>query len=194
MPEFPIRKIVVIKEEIFHEGGPVAAKPRLRAAALAVVTNPFAGRYVEELQPAMDDLKPLGLMLSDRLIEVLGGDPRLIDGYGKGAIVGAAGELEHGALWHVPGGYAMRERLGDAKAIVPSAKKVGGMGARLDVPLGHINAAYVRSHFDAMEVGVADGPRPDEIVFCLAMTIGPRIHDRMGGLAAGDIKAWDGLR
>ncbi len=156
--------------------------------------NPFAGRYVEELQPAMDDLKPLGLMLSDRLIEVLGGDPQPIDGYGKGAIVGAAGELEHGALWHVPGGYAMRERLGDAKAIVPSAKKVGGMGARLDVPLGHINAAYVRSHFDAMEIGVADGPRPDEIVFCLAMTIGPRIHDRMGGLAATDIKAWDGLR
>ena len=194
MPEFPIRKIVVVKEEIFHEGGPAAAKPRLRAAALAIVKNPFAGRYVEELQPAMDDLKPLGLMLSDRLIEALGGDPQPIDGYGKGAIVGAAGELEHGALWHVPGGYAMRERLGDAKAIVPSAKKVGGMGARLDVPLGHINAAYVRSHFDAMEIGVADGPRPDEIVFCLAMTIGPRIHDRMGGLAAADIKAWDGLR
>ena len=194
MPEFPIRKIVVIKEEIFHEGGPVAAKPRLRAAALALVTNPFAGRYVEELQPAMDDLKPLGLMLSDRLIEALGGDPKAIDGYGKGAIVGAAGELEHGALWHVPGGYAMRERLGDAKAIVPSAKKVGALGARLDVPLGHINAAYVRSHFDAMEVGIADGPRPDEIVFCLAMTIGPRIHDRMGGLAAADIKVWDGLR
>jgi hypothetical protein len=194
MAEFPIRKIVVVKEEIFHEGGPAAAKPRLRAAALAIVKNPFAGRYVEELQPAMDDLKPLGLILSDRLIEALGGDPAPIDGYGKGAIVGAAGELEHGALWHVPGGYAMRERLGDAKAIVPSAKKVGGMGARLDVPLGHINAAYVRSHFDAMEVGVSDGPRPDEIVFCLAMTIGPRIHDRMGGLAAADIKAWDGLR
>ncbi|TIX99039.1 MAG: amino acid synthesis family protein [Mesorhizobium sp.] len=154
MSEFAIRKVAVLTEEIFHEGGPVAKVPRRRAAAMAVVNNPFAGRYVEDLQSA----------------------------------------LEHGALWHVPGGYAMRERLGDAKAIVPSAKKVGAFGSRLDVPLGHINAAYVRSHFDAMEVGISDGPRPNEILFCLAMTCGPRVHDRMGGLAATDIKAWDGLR
>jgi hypothetical protein len=194
MVEFPIRKIAVVVEEIFHEGGPAAEQPRRRAAAMALVRNPFAGRYVAELQGAMEDLKPLGLMLSDRLIEALGGDPSDIDGYGKGAIVGTAGELEHGALWHVPGGYAMRERLGEAKAIVPSAKKVGAFGARLDVPLGHINAAYVRSHFDAMEVGISDGPRPDEILFVLAMSCGPRIHNRMGGLEATDIKAWDGLR
>lgn len=194
MVEFPIRKIAMLVEEIFHEGGPAADEPRRRAAAMALVGNPFAGRYVAELQGAMEDLKPLGLMLSDRLIEALGGDPSAIDGYGKGAIVGTAGELEHGALWHVPGGYAMRERLGEAKAIVPSAKKVGGFGARLDVPLGHIHAAYVRSHFDAMEVGISDGPRPDEILFVLAMSSGPRIHNRMGGLEAKDIKAWDGLR
>ncbi|CAI2931638.1 amino acid synthesis family protein [Aminobacter niigataensis] len=194
MHEFPIRKIAVTVEEIFHDGGPPAREPRRRAAALAVVKNPFAGRYVEDLQSAMDDLKPLGLMLTDRLIAALGGDAKAIDGYGKGAIVGSAGELEHGALWHVPGGYAMRERLGEAKAIVPSAKKLGGFGARMDVPIGHINAAYVRSHFDAMEVGMPDGPRPDEIVFALVMTCGPRIHDRMGGLKASDIKAWDGLR
>ncbi|TPI10157.1 amino acid synthesis family protein [Mesorhizobium sp. B4-1-1] len=194
MPDFPIRKVAVLTEEIFHDGGAVAKEPRLRAAALAVVKNPFAGSYVEDLQGAMEDLKPLGLLLSDRLIAALGGDVKKIDGYGKGAIVGSAGELEHGALWHVPGGYAMRERLGDAKAIVPSAKKVGAFGSRLDVPLGHINAAYVRSHFDAMEVGISDGPRPDEILFCLAMTCGPRVHNRMGGLAAQDIKAWDGLR
>ncbi|GAA2883013.1 hypothetical protein GGQ99_002934 [Aminobacter niigataensis] len=194
MHEFPIRKIAVTVEEIFHDGGPPAREPRRRAAALAVVKNPFAGRYVEDLQSAMDDLKPLGLMLTDRLIAALGSDAKAIDGYGKGAIVGSAGELEHGALWHVPGGYAMRERLGEAKAIVPSAKKLGGFGARMDVPVGHINAAYVRSHFDAMEVGVPDGPRPDEIVFALVMTCGPRIHDRMGGLKASDIKAWDGLR
>jgi len=193
MPEFPIRKIVVQVEEIFHEGGPVAAVPRRRAAAMALVNNPFAGRYVKELQPAMDDLKPLGLMLADRLIEALGGKDG-IDGYGKGAIVGTAGELEHGALWHVPGGYAMRERLGEAKAIVPSAKKVGAFGARIDVPIGHINASYVRSHFDAMEVGIADGPRPDEILYILAMTCGPRVHSRMGGLEAKDIKVWDGQR
>ena len=99
----------------------------------------------------MEDLKPLGLMMSERLVAALGGREG-IDGYGKGAIVGEAGELEHGALWHVPGGYAMRELLGGTKAIVPSAKKVAGLGATLDVPLGHIDAAYVRSHFDAMEV------------------------------------------
>ena len=194
MPDFPIRKVVVTIEEILHDGGPPAQVPRRRAAALAVVKNPFAGRYVEDLQSAMEDLKPLGLMLSDRLIAALGGDAKAIDGYGKGAIVGSAGELEHGALWHVPGGYAMRERLGEAKAIVPSAKKLGAFGARLDVPIGHVNAAYVRSHFDAMEVGMPDGPRPDEIVFALVMTCGPRVHDRMGGLKASDIKAWDGLR
>lgn len=194
MPEFPIRKIAVLSEEIIHDGGPAANMPRRRAAAMALVKNPFAGRYEEKLQSAMDDLKPLGLLLTDRLIATLGGDAHIIDGYGKGAIVGSAGELEHGALWHVPGGYAMRERLGEAKAIVPSAKKVGAFGARLDVPIGHINAAYVRSHFDAMEVGIADGPRPDEILFCLVMTCGPRVHNRMGGLEAKDIKLWDGQR
>ena len=194
MPDFPIRKVAVLTEEIFHDGGPVAKEPRLRAAALAVVKNPFAGRYVEDLQGAMEDLKPLGLLLSDRLIAALGGDVKRIDGYGKGAIVGSAGELEHGALWHVPGGYAMRERLGDAKAIVPSAKKVGAFGSKLDVPLGHINAAYVRSHFDAMEVGIADAPRADEIVLALVMTTGPRIHARVGGLEASKIEGKDGLR
>jgi hypothetical protein len=194
MPEFPIRKIAVLTEEIFHEGGPASGEPRRRAAAMALVKNPFAGRYVEELQSAMDDLRPLGLMLTDKMITALDGRAEEIDGYGKGAIVGVDGEIEHGALWHVPGGYAMRERLGGAKAIVPSAMKVGAFGSRLDVPLGHINAAYVRSHFDAFEVGISDGPRPDEILFCLAMTVGPRIHNRMGGLEAGGIKVWDGQR
>jgi len=194
MPEFPIRKIAVLTEEILHEGGPAPVTPRRRGAALALVKNPYAGRYAAELQPGMEDLKPLGLMLTDRLIAALGGDIAAIDGYGKGAIVGTAGEIEHGALWHVPGGYAMRARLGDAKAIVPSAMKVGAFGASLDVPLGHTNAAYVRSHFDAITVSIPDGPRVDEILFCLAMACGPRVHNRMGGLAAQDIRAGDGLR
>lgn len=193
MPEFPIRRISVLTEEILHEGGPASAEPRRRAAAMALVKNPFAGKYVEELQPGMEDLKPLGLMLTDRLVAALGGI-KAIDGYGKGAIVGTAGEIEHGALWHVPGGYAMRDRLGKAKAIVPSAMKVGAFGAALDVPIGHINAAYVRSHFDAMTVSMPDGPRPDEILFCLVMACGPRVHNRMGGLAAADVKGEDGLR
>jgi len=193
MPDFPIRKVAVLTEEILHDSGPAATQPRRRAAAMALVKNPFAGHYVEDIQGAMDTLKPLGLMLTDRLIAALG-DIDAIDGYGKGAIVGSDGEIEHGATWHVPGGYAMRERLGQAKAIVPSAMKVGGFGSRLDVPLGHINAAYVRSHFDAMEVGLADGPRPDEILFVLVMACGPRIHNRMGGLDVKDIKVWDGQR
>jgi hypothetical protein len=118
----------------------------------------------------------------------------VVEGYGKGAIVGEAGELEHGGLWHAPGGYAMREVLGGAKAIVPSTKKVGGPGARLDVPVTHINASYVRSHFDAMEVGINDAPRRDELVLVLVMTTGARVHARAGGLEASQIKGEDGLR
>lgn len=160
---------------------------------MALVENPFAGKFVPDLQPAMEDLKPLGLMMSRRLIAALGGREG-IDGYGKGAIVGAKGEAEHGALWHVPGGYAMRELLGESRAIVPSAMKVGAMAATLDVPLGHINAAYVRSHFDAITVSMPDGPRDDEILFVLAMSKGPRIHSRMGGLEVWQVKGEDGLR
>ena len=194
MMEAMVRKRLISVEEIFHEGGPVAATPYRRASALAVIQNPYAGRYHAGIQPFMEALKPVGLDLARRLIVALGGDPRAIEGYGKGAIVGAAGEIEHGALWHAPGGYAMRELLGGAKAIVASTKKVGGPGARLDVPVTHINASYVRSHFDAMEVGLADAPRADEMVLALVMTTGPRVHNRAGGLAAGDIIGKDGLR
>ena len=161
---------------------------------MTVIENPFAGRYVEDIAGFMEDLKPLGAAMAKELLAALGGDAKAIDGYGKGAIVGAAGEIEHGALWHVPGGYAMREALGDAKAIVPSTKKVGGPGTRLDVPVTHVNASYVRSHFDAMEVGVSDAPKADEIALILVMTCGPRVHARVGGLAAEAIKGEDGLR
>ena len=194
MPDMQVRKKLMTVEEIFHEGGPVSGKPLRRAAALAVIHNPFAGRYVEDIAGLMDDLKPLGLEMAKSLIAALGGDPKTVEGFGKGAIVGSAGELEHGALWHVPGGYAMRHLLGEAKAIVASTKKVGGPGTRLDVPITHINASYVRSHFDAMEVGVSDAPRSGEIVLALVMTTGPRIHARVGGLKASEIKGEDGLR
>ncbi|MEP6644109.1 MAG: amino acid synthesis family protein [Acidobacteriaceae bacterium] len=193
MPEVKIRKKVITVEEIFHEGGPPAAKPLRRAAALVVIHNPFAGGYVQDIAPFMDDLKPLGLQMARELVAALGG-PGNVEAYGKGAIVGAGGELEHGALWHAPGGYGMREVLGDAKAIVASTKKIGGPGTRLDVPITHINASYVRSHFDAMEVGLADAPRADEIVLALIMTTGARIHARVGGLKAAEIKGEDGLR
>ena len=194
MPEPKIRKFLTTVEEIYHEGGPVSAKPLLRGSVIAVIENPYAGSYQEEIAGFMKDLEPLGLAMANRLVAALGGDAKAIQGYGKGAIIGQGGELEHGALWHVPGGYAMREILGDAKAIVPSTKKVGGPGARLDVPVTHINASYVRSHFDAMEVGVPDGPRANEIALVLVMTTGSRIHARVGGLKADEIKGEDGLR
>lgn len=189
-----LRKQATLVEEIFHEGGPPPVEPLLRGAVCAVLHNPYAGRWEPDILPMMEALKPLGLAMANALIDALGGDPGRIEGYGKGAIVGAAGELEHGALWHVPGGYAMREALGGAKAIVPSTKKVGGPGTRLDVPVTHIDASYVRSHFDAFEVGLADAPAADEIVVALVMTTGPRIHARVGGLAADEIAGEDGLR
>jgi len=193
MTNINMRKLALFREEVFHEGGPVASKPLLRGAAMAIIKNPFAGRYEPEIQHFMEDLKPLGLEMAGKLIELLGGADQ-IEGYGKGAIVGEAGEIEHGALWHAPGGYAMRELLGDAKAIVPSTKKVGGVGTRLDVPLTHINASYVRGHFDAMEVGANDAPKADEMAMILVMSTGGRIHDRAGGLKAADIEGKDGLR
>ena len=194
MHEVIVRKKLLCVEEIFHEGGPIAEKPLRRAAMLTVIRNPFAGCFVLNIAGFMDDLKPLGLEMARALVAALGGDGSIVEGYGKGAIVGSAGEIEHGALWHVPGGYGMREVLGGAKAIVASTKKVGGPGTRLDIPITHINASYVRSHFDAMEVGISDAPRADEIVLALVMTTGARVHARVGGLKASEIKGEDGLR
>ncbi|NTG03471.1 amino acid synthesis family protein [Agrobacterium rhizogenes] len=194
MPDVKIRKFLTVIEEIYHEGGKPVAKPLKRGAIVAVIENPFAGSYHEEITGFMKDLEPLGLDMANRLVAALGGDPTVVEGYGKGIIVGQAGELEHGALWHAPGGYAMREVLGGAKAIVPSSKKVGGPGTRLDVPVTHINASYVRSHFDSIEVSVPDGPRANEMAVVLVMTTGPRVHARSGGLKAEDIKGEDGLR
>jgi hypothetical protein len=202
-------------EDIHHEFGPPAAQPLRRGAIAAVLRNPYAGRHEPDILPMMDALQPLGITLAQQLRQAMDVPVERIEGYGKGAIVGAAGELEHGALWHVPGGYAMRELLGwkgdrqayaqgrgeakkgqpgNALAIVPSTKKVGPPGASLDVPLTHINAAYVRSHFDAVEVRVPGAPAADEIVLILAMSCGPRVHARVGGLKAADIAQWDGLR
>jgi Amino acid synthesis len=218
-----IRRILTQVEDIHHEFGPVASTPLRRGAVSAVLTNPFAGRYEPDILPLMEALGPVGLAMAQRLREAMDVAVERIESYGKGAIVGAAGELEHGALWHVPGGYAMRELLGwkgdrnayakgqagdgkaaaanqpavqaaNALAIVPSTKKVGPPGAALDVPLTHINASYVRSHFDAMEVRVPGAPASDEIVFILAMSTGARVHARVGGLKAADIAKWDGLR
>lgn len=194
MAEFKLRKTQIILDETYHDGGPVAeAGPRQRGAVLALVKNPYAGLYEPDLTRALEDLKPLGLMMAEKLIDAMGG-PEGIDAYGKGGIAGEAGELEHAALWHVAGGYSMREKLGESLAIVPSSKKQGGPGTRLDVPMGHTNAAYVRSHFDAMEVGLPEGPRADELLYVLVMGRGPRVHARLGGLKADEISKFDGLR
>jgi len=210
-----IRRIHTHVEDIFHEFGPVAAQPLRRGFIAAVLTNPFAGRYEADILPMMEALNALGPQLAHQLLKAMAVQREQIEGYGKGAIVGAAGEQEHGALWHVPGGYAMRELLGwdgdraaymagkgedktgqpgNALSIVPSTKKVGPPGCTLDVPLTHINASYVRSHFDAIETRVPGAPLPDEVVYLLAMSTGSRVHARVGGLKAADIAKWDGLR
>ncbi|MFZ9119875.1 MAG: amino acid synthesis family protein [Paracoccaceae bacterium] len=193
MSELSVRKPAYSVEDIFHDGGPRPAQSLRRASAMAVVKNPFAGRYVEDIQWFMEDLKPLGLQMAEKLISLLGGADQ-IEGYGKGAMIGEEGELEHGALWHAPGGYAMRQMLDPSNAIVPSTKKVVGVGGYLDVPITHINASYVRSHFDSMEVGLSDAPRKNEMSLILVMSTGARIHNRAGGLSAADIEGKDGLR
>lgn len=194
LPAVEIRKILTIVEETFHDGGPRAGVPHRKGAVAAIIRNPYAGHYFDTIEPFMDALKPLGLEMARKLVAALGGDPAKIEAYGKGTIVGTAGELEHGAFWHVPGGYGMREVLGGAKAIVPSTTKVGPAGAAIDIPIHHINAAYVRSHFDSMEVRVPDAPKPEELMLVLVMADGPRIHARMGGLKASEISVGDGQR
>ncbi|MBT9384324.1 amino acid synthesis family protein [Pseudooceanicola sp. CBS1P-1] len=192
--EIKVRKIMCRVDEILHEGGPVAEVPQKKGVIMAVIANPYAGHYEADITPMMKALEPLGAELADRLVAALGGDPARIEGYGKGAIVGVEGELEHGALWHVPGGYAMRGALGEALAIVPSTKKVAPAGTEIDLPITHVNASYVRSHFDTVTAGISDAPKPDEIVVALAMTTGPRVHARVGGLKAAEISKKDGLR
>jgi hypothetical protein len=203
-----IRRIMTHTEEIFHEFGPAPANPLRRGAIAAVMKNPFAGRFVPVIAPFMEELKPVGLMLARKLLAGLQCGAADVQSYGKAAIVGADGELEHGALWHAPGGYGMREALGgqsdaatvaaaqpgNALAIVPSTKKVGGPGAAIDVPLTHLNASYVRSHLDAIEVRIPGAPAADEIAYILVMSLGPRIHERLGGLRADEIDRWDGQR
>ncbi|WP_207482041.1 amino acid synthesis family protein [Arenibaculum pallidiluteum] len=190
-----IRKILTVVDEIREEMGRPVDPPVRRAVACAVIENPFAGSYVEDLTPLIEAGEELGGMLARRCVEALGIPGDQAESFGKAAIVGEAGELEHAAaLLHPKMGTPVRAVLGKGPALIPSAKKRGGLGTPIDVPLGHKDAAYVRSHFDAIEVRVPDAPRAGEIVVAVAVTAGGRPLPRVGGLTKDQVKGEDGLR
>jgi hypothetical protein len=190
-----IRRIVVTVEETCREAGQPVAPPTRKAAAIAVIENPFAGRRVDDLSPLIAIGEELGGLLTKRAVAALGIEGGRAESYGKAAIVGENGELEHAAaILHPKLGTPVRAALEKGAALIPSAKKMGGMGAPIDVPLGHKDAAYVRSHFDAMEVRLADAPRANEILVAIVVTDSGRPAPRIGGLTVKEIKGADGLR
>jgi len=190
-----IRKLVTVTDEIRREMGRAVDPPTRRAAAIAVIENPFAGRYVEDLSDLMEIGAELGGLLGERAVMALGVAPGEVESYGKAALVGVDGELEHAAaILHPRLGAPLRAAVEKGAALVPSSKKRGGPGQTLDIPLGHKEAAYVRSHFDGMEVWVNDAPRADEILVTVAVTDSGRPLPRVGGLEAQDAEGKDGLR
>ena len=190
-----IRKLVVQVDETRTEMGRPVDPPTRRAVAMAVIANPYAGRYSENLDDLVAIGEELGGLLGERSVQALGIAPAQAHSYGKAAIVGDGGELEHAAaILHPKLGAPLRLAVQKGAALVPSAKKMGGMGSAIDVPLGHKDAAYVRSHFDAVEARVSDAPRAGEIVVAVAVTDGGRPLPRIGGLKTNEIKGEDGLR
>ena len=190
-----IRKILTIVDETLSEQGREISPPLRRAAAVAVIANPFAGKYQEDLTELIDIGEELGSLLAERAVAALGVAGADVQSYGKAAAVGENGELEHAAaILHPKLGAPFRKVLGKGAALIPSSKKRGGMGVGLDIPLGHKDAAFVRSHFDGMEVRVTDAPRANEIVVAVAVTTGGRPLPRVGGLKVSEIKGEDGLR
>jgi hypothetical protein len=190
-----IRKLFTVIEETHEEGGQAVTPPTRKAAAIAVIRNPFAGRHVADLTELVAIGEHLGSLLGERAVGALGIAPADAQSYGKAAIVGEDGELEHAAaILHPKLGAPLRRVVEKGAALVPSAKKRGGMGAAIDVPLGHKDAAYVRSHFDAMEIRVPDAPRRDEIVVAVAITDSGRPLPRIGGLTVDQVEGKDGLR
>ncbi|NVN38064.1 amino acid synthesis family protein [Komagataeibacter swingsii] len=193
MNEIDIRKTKITLETTYHDRGPPLAMPLRVGCAMAVVHNPFANRYAPDLMPFQGRLRSVGERLAQELLKIMGGLDN-VQAYGKGAIAGEDGEIEHAAAWHEAGGWAMRAALGAPRAIVPAAKTIGGPGTRLMVPLGHIHASYVRSHLYTAEMTLWDGPRRDELLFGLFMASGGRPSARLGGLAADQISQHDGQR
>lgn len=190
-----IRKIIVQVDETRMEMGKTIDPPTRRALAMAVIHNPFAGSYTENLDELIAIGEELGGLLGNKCVQALGISPGQAQSYGKAAIVGEAGELEHAAaILHPKLGAPLRQAVEKGAALVPSSKKRGGLGTAIDVPLGHKDAAFVRSHFDAMEARVADAPRANEIVVAVVVTDSGRPLPRVGGLQIHDIKGEDGLR
>jgi len=190
-----IRKIVVTVEETRHEMGKEIDPPTRKAVAAAVIKNPFAGLYVEDLEQLMQIGEELGGLLGEKAVAALGVAPSEIESYGKAAIVGEKGEWEHAAaILHPRLGKPLRAAVEKGAALVPSSKKLGGLGTAIDVPLGHKDAAFVRSHFDAVEIRIPDAPRGDEIVVAIAVTDSGRPLARVGGLQVSEIKGEDWLR
>lgn len=190
-----IRKIVTFVEEIHEDGGKPVVPPARKAAVAAVIKNPYAGRFAESLDELIETGGKLSEILSKKAVEALGIEPAKVESFGKAAIVGSRGELEHAAaLLHPKLGAPLRSLIGGGKAIIPSAKKLGAAGASIDVPLHYKDAAMVRSHFDAIEVRVPDAPRDDEIVVAIAVTDAGRPHPRVGGLKKEEATKGDGLR
>ena len=190
-----IRKIIVQVDEIHFDGGKAVNPPTRRALAMAVIANPYAGRFSESLDELIEIGEELGSLLGERCVKALGISPEQAQSYGKAAIVGEGGELEHAAaILHPKLGAPLRKAVSKGAALVPSAKKQGTLGTAVDVPLGHKDAAFVRSHFDAMEARVADAPRANEIVVAVVVTDSGRPHPRIGGLQVHEIVGQDGLR
>ena len=190
-----IRKIIVQVDEVLQEGGQAVNPPTRRALAMAVIANPFAGKFSENLDQLIDIGEELGGLLGERCVKSLGIQPEDAHSYGKAAIVGEGGELEHAAaILHPKLGAPLRKAVSKGAALVPSAKKQGTLGTAIDVPLGHKDAAFVRSHFDAMEARVNDAPRANEIVVAVVVTDSGRPHPRIGGLQVHEITGTDGLR
>ena len=190
-----IRKLLVLVEETRREMDRDVEPPTRKAVAVAVIRNPFAGRYAADLEPLMAIGEELGGLLGKKAVAALGIAPGAAESYGKAAIVGSDGELEHAAaILHPRLGKPLRDAVEKGAALVPSAKKMGGLGTPIDVPLGHKDAAFVRSHFDAIEVRLPDAPRSDEILVAVAVTDSGRPAPRIGGLQKHEIKGQDGLR
>ena len=190
-----IRKIIVQVDEVLQEGGQAVNPPTRRALAMAVIANPYAGKFSENLDQLIDIGEELGGLLGERCVKALGIQPEDAHSYGKAAIVGEAGELEHAAaILHPKLGAPLRKAVSKGAALVPSAKKQGTLGTAIDVPLGHKDAAFVRSHFDAMEARVNDAPRANEILVAVVVTDSGRPYPRIGGLQVHEITGSDGLR